>query len=232
MNLRKLIKEQFKSILNEGKYDLISGLIVDSIWKSIKDSREEYDENPEESDVVAYKQHIKFKNLDFDLETIVNRIEQEEFAFNVDGSSDVDSIALKIDINPIYEEQLYNKLNSKLQDTVRHEIEHITQFKGGKSSKPQRPEITPMKIRELIQSNPSRIFEYFLLPEEIPAMVYGMYRQAKTEKRPIDDVFNEYLNYFVNTEKLITPEQKQKIINVWTDYTKKHLPKAVYSKKF
>jgi hypothetical protein len=227
MDLRKLIKEQFKLILNEGKYDLISGLIVDAIWIHIKDSKEDYNNNPEENDVLFYKQHIKFKNLEFDLQTEINRVESEDFAFNVDGASDVDFIAIKIVINPIQEELLYNKLNAVLQDTIRHEIEHITQIKGGISTKPQRPDITPLEVREMIKSDPSRTYEYFLLPEEIPAMVYGMYRQAKTSKLPITYIFNDYLDYFVETEKTITPEQKQEIINVWTKYAEKHLPKSI-----
>jgi hypothetical protein len=58
-------------------------------------------------------------------------------------------------------------------------------------------------------------------------MVRGMYKQAKVERKPLDEIFNNYLAYFLE-ENIINQSQMEEILNVWTDYAKKHLPAAQF----
>lgn len=224
--LKKIIQEQVSTILNEGRYDAISGVIVDAVWKSVRDSKKDYEENPIENEVVVYNYPANFKDIKFELQIIINRIIGDNFAYRVDGASDLGFIMIKLDINPKVEPKLYNEINPKLQDVARHEIEHLNQFEG----KTEKQKITPPEIRKKIQEDPSKTAEYFLLPDEIPAMVHGLYRMAKTKKIPIVDAFESYLDYFVNVENVISELDKEKIMDEWIDFAKKYIPQAKFEK--
>ena len=65
-------------------------------------------------------------------------------------------------------------------------------------------------IRALVKADIIPQAEYFKLPKEVDANLQGMYFRAKKEKRPFGDVINTYLD-----AQDITPEEKEKIINLW-----------------
>jgi len=146
---------------------------------------------------------------------------------SVDAGQSGDEIDVLIHLNPDYEPQSYVKLNSKLQDAVRHELEHLFQGPDNMSFKEKKAQPTNFSYRQKIQK-PGTTHRYFTLKDEIPAMVNGMYRQAKTEKRPLDDIFKEYIGYYLQSGE-ITQKQYDKILSIWIDYAKKNLPKAQFS---
>ena len=113
-------------------------------------------------------------------------------------------------------------MNYKLNDVVRHELEHITQV--GKNKIAGRVKPSTSRQRELSQKD----YRYFLLRDEIPAMVAGMYRQAKTQKKELDIVFSNYLDYFIEIGQM-TEEQKTLVMDTWIDYVKKNYPAAKFS---
>ena len=174
---------KFNQFILEGVYDRTTGDIVDDIWKIIKLTKSAYDMDPNENALVAYDVEYREKtpNLNFNLQVIIQR-EVSEGAFNVDADIDDAGVQIRLllNLNPELEPLLYSKLNPKLHDAIRHELEHTGQ-KPGLNWKSGKPLPTEDYIRHTIQTTPERIWEYFLLEDEVPAMVRGMYKQAKVE---------------------------------------------------
>jgi len=222
-----LITNFNKFILNEGIYDHTTGTIVDDLWKIIKFSKASYDLDNSDN-VVAY--NIDYRvvpKLDFVLQFIIERTSLDgsfQLDANIDDQGEDIKILLRLD--PDAEPSIYIQLNPKLHDVVRHELEHATQ-KFGKNYKHGKELPTSPEIRYVIQTTPDRIWEYFILDDEIPAMVRGMYKQAKVEKKPIDVIFNTYLDAFIISND-ITNEQKSKILEIWIKYVNDNLPSAIF----
>lgn len=212
--------------LNEGKYDKITGQIVDLIWTAIKITRPKGEHEAEmysweiDTSSPLYIDEIKFY---ISREPVATGVSIDAGAYPEENA-----IEVLLTIDPSAEPNIYNKVNSLLQDAVRHELEHLTQ--GGENRIIDRPKLTPEKTRNKIDAKFGNAHKYFTLKDEIPTMVNGMYRSAKTQKKPIDVVFNEYLNYYIG-EKIITQKQADSILKVWIDYAKKNLPAAQYSEE-
>lgn len=205
--------------LNEGNaYDKTTGLIVDKIWTYIKDSVGGDEKQ-------AYKTTMKIDGLIFLLTIIIYRPEIMDYGSKVDANSDKNEIDILITLNKENEKLQYIKLNAKLQDAVRHEIEHTLQDPKSPNYKEGLAKPTSKSYRIKANKDP---YIYFQLRDEIPAMVKGMFRQSKTEKRPLDDIFNEYLSGWIELED-ITQEQADKIVKKWIEYAKKYIPSAKYS---
>ena len=106
--------------------------------------------------------------------------------------------------------EFWEEISMNLKDVVRHEIEHITQSGASKTKKEDFDEDFDMTIRALVKADINPQAEYFKLPKEVDANLQGMYFRAKKEKRPFGDVINTYLD-----AQDITPEEKEKILNLW-----------------
>jgi len=213
--------ELHNQLLYEGRYDKVSGDIVDLIWGFIRDSKKSNEE------LSAYKYDFEGKDVEVLLSIYIKREQGLDYQLSVDAGQSGDEIDVLIHLNPDYEPQSYVKLNSKLQDAVRHELEHLFQGPDNMSFKEKKAQPTNFSYRQKIQK-PGTTHRYFTLKDEIPAMVNGMYRQAKTEKRPLDDIFKEYIGYYLQSGE-ITQKQYDKILSIWIDYAKKNLPKAQFS---
>ncbi len=209
--------------LTEGKYDKITGIIVDKIWQYIKKSKSL------KSPTNVYKTTINIGKYTFYLTTFIKRNPKYQFQLAVDANQKENEIQVLINLNPDYEPDSYVKLNAKLQDTIRHEIEHTLQDPKSTNFTPGKPKLTSPSYRGEIQHDPKKVHRYFTLKDEIPAMVNGLYRQAKTEKKPLDEVFKEYLQFFLESGD-INQQQFDKIIKVWSEYAKANLPSAQFSK--
>jgi hypothetical protein len=205
--------------LFEGKYDQLTGLIVDAIWFIIKQSKKLYDETGE--DIYATKA-LNIKDLiDFKYQVIIQREEGlESYAMN--ASTYNNKMVFSISIDPEMEPLIYSEMNNDLQGTVRHEIEHILQEKAV-------PETAPFPSRYRLNKINKDPLEYFMSDFEMESMVMGFYRMAKTQKEKLDVVIQNYLNYFIE-DKSITKKQAKVIKDKWIAYAKEHLPKAQYKK--
>lgn len=216
----------YTDFINEGRYDKLTGKTVKFMWPIIKSSK-----IAGESEYSFDLGEISEGGIYFDLILEITRMPipiPQGFIIDAGAYTQKGNNALEIiiKIDPTKEPQVYTKLNAKLQDAVRHEIEHLTQ--AGKNKVPGKPTATRAKTRNKINIDNNNIYKYFLLRDEIPAMVFGMYRQAKTEKRNLDDVFNEYLQYFVD-EKIISGGESEKIISTWIKFAKSRLQHAQYT---
>lgn len=224
--IRQIIRESIDNILNEGRLDKVTGEIVDLVWGAIKDSKQYRANN------ASYKFNVK-EPLDVAIFVFIKRKKTENGVAhaNADGEKIVgtNKIVIQVEISSESrkkESQIYSLLNTKINDVVRHEIEHETQERK-KNYIQGRVKSVSAKEREKADTN----YNYFLLRDEIPAMVAGMYREAKVSKKPVDQVYSDYLDFFVRTE-FMTEENKKEIMKVWVEYTKKHYPAAQFTQEY
>lgn len=134
-------------------------------------------------------------------------------------------IVLNVVINPETEPDCHEKLYYKLLDSIRHELEHVLQ-KGTNLQYYHTGREVDKNRKESEDS-----YEYFLLPDEIPAMVSGM-RLASTKKGiSIDQEFQEYLAPILSAG-FITHEEFEKVMNAWVKFTIRHFPDTQISKKY
>ena len=132
--------------------------------------------------------------------------------YSFDASTDDEDIEIEITYNPGSFPAEFNNLNAELKETLRHEIEHITQFgfdlKGG------------------FEQYKGKIdfYKYLLLTHEIPAFVRGLYKRAKVKKMSLIDTFDEFFEEY--EESFNSSEEINQVRNVWLDWARSNLPDA------
>ena len=210
-----------KPLLTEGRYDAITRKVVKDIMKlvttnSFGDHDLPYDANNEEYE---YQQ----ENLGFNVELqIIKTRKVEDFfidAATSDNDEDETVMLVKVFLNPTFDKQNLEKVFYKLQEIVRHEIEHFTQHG------PYRIEDRPTYKGDTAKLK--TVYGHHKNVIEIPALVHGFYRRAKLEKRPIDEIMMEDLDSEIE-KGFLTKKQAQRLLTLWVDYAKKNLPSAVY----
>ena len=127
-------------------------------------------------------------------------------------------IEIRFEIDPTEYPQVLSEVSMDLKDTLRHEIEHITQ--SGWNVKQGKYLRSDMGRRKKIETGDIDTMNYWLLQKEQPAMIQGLYTRAKKERKPFTQVVNTYLDIWVNNGTL-TAQQKQTIKTRW----QKLLPK-------
>ncbi|MBC8147109.1 MAG: hypothetical protein H8E98_03910 [Bacteroidetes bacterium] len=228
------------NLIQEGRYDAITGDAVKRVMKFIKDTRKKYDKGKPlgkldkdgfYEDVI----HTYDTPLDFYLSVRIKRdnIGKQQFKISAAEwfykSADTSIVEVELTIDPDKEHKTYSTIVSYLKDRLRHEIEHVTQH--GSNKKAERPRNTSAKIRNRLGDDPKNRYKYYILPDEIPALVHGMYAMAKNDKKPLDIIFDEQL-YNDISHNNISKQDAVKIKKKWIEYAKKKLPSAVYSKKY
>lgn len=119
----------------------------------------------------------------------------------------------------------YEKMYYKLLNTISHELNHLNQ----KGWNRDYDNIIP-KSQEYRKKNGKK-HSYFLLPEEIESMVKGMYNQSKATGRPIDELFDEHLQPFVESS-FMTHSEMIEIIRNWLEHTLIYYPGANLTDKY
>tara|TARA_R110002012_G_scaffold319637_1_gene540859 strand:+ start:62 stop:715 length:654 start_codon:yes stop_codon:yes gene_type:complete len=212
-----------KNIILESKYDSVSGKVVRDIINLVKKTKDYPDDSMVQlylpSDVTGYDEYeISKHNITFSVEVNIQRLDNvmdfkvESFIIN-----DEDILEFNITINPKKEPEVYRDLFMKLQEDVRHEIEHLLQEWGvGDRPSPSDEE-----------HNGETTFEHHSRLQEIPAMVQGFYRKAKLERRSLDEIMTDDLDYEIEQGNL-TKQEAEELLTLWTNYAKRRLPKALY----
>ena len=125
-------------------------------------------------------------------------------------------VLLKLD--PAMYPDVLNQIVSELADTIRHEIEHLTQ--SGWNTKPGKYIPTDIKLRNQIEAGKLSAYNYYILPKEIPAMIQGLYNKAKKTRTPFADVVNNHLQSIID-KGWMTAEQSEIIKDTWRTYLPK-----------
>lgn len=216
-----------KEILTEGRYDSLTRKISNDIFYIIKQTIENRDSLVEielpydltgdvvyrhpsgiEVPVVLYVQGV---------DRLSYGGESKDYYVNtfIDGS---DELVMEVSLDPEKEPQSYENLYYKINEDIRHEIEHFTQdwFKD----RPDRIESSNLETTYLHHKEPS----------EVSALTHGFYRRAKLEKRPLDEIMWEDLNHDIRSG-YITQEEAEDLFKTWVNYARRRLPQAIYSNK-
>ena len=216
-----------KQILLEGRYDSLTRIISRDIISCIKETEGSYDESeyfslPFEKNGEEYYQG---PNLNINVELTILRTNDniehngKEIPYYVKSYiDDEDYLNFEILINNNYDKEYYEEIFYKINEDVRHELEHLLQ---GIFSDRQQPNIEYTADYE-------STFEHHMDPSEVEALVHGFYRRAKIEKKPLDIVMMDDLNHEIMLGNL-SREESSKLLNTWITYARRRLPDAIYS---
>jgi len=238
--------KRFSQFIFESKYDSLASIFAKDLFSVIKKT------SGSKLGKEIFKEFTYTNPLEFTLSIKVVRVEEfdtsiaKEFSgipseiinfenkgFAIDANAFIPNansveepeIEVVIYISPEAEPQCYPALNYKLVDNIRHELEHLLQ--KGINQRAGHIINTRKSVRARAQNN----YQYFLLADEIPAMVAGMYASAKKKRVPIDQEFSEYLNPFIKTG-VISQSEFEKVMASWIAFAKKVYPAAKFSNKY
>ena len=141
-------------------------------------------------------------------------------AFN-DAKRDSDEpplIEVRMQIDPAEYPKVLSEIAMNLRDTLRHEIEHVTQSGWNTIDSKYIP--SDQRLRDRIEAGKLPAARYFTLPKEVPAMLQGLYFKAKKSKQPFKTVVDEYLSMWVSNDT-ISAQEKENILNIWRTYLPK-----------
>lgn len=190
------------NIILEGNYDSAVTLLSRGLVKAIKSKKKKYIEE------------IISDNLDFELRTKIIYNNNIDYAFDLSAETHFDIVYMEVIVNPNMLDKYFNDFIADLKGTLRHEIEHVTQF-----------EKEPKFIKMDKHASEMEGTEYLLAKNEIPAFVHDVYKQAKTRKTTWTKQAMHYLLRMQEPYNLSDKDLK-KVLNVWKAYAKKYLPRA------
>lgn len=200
---------QLKNILvKSGRLDSVTTYIsrhIVPIIYSTQNSQKKYNE--------LFYINIGDVELDIDL-TI--KFKSMPILYDMNAAFIEDSgIALTVTLNKNIPDDLFKQsfinIIAELKETIQHELVHYIQL--------SRTNVWDNKVCKSYR-------EYLLLIHEVPAYVKGLYKRAKYKKIALDTAFNEFYEERSNN---ITEIEWLSVKCVWTNYAKKHLPKAKWS---
>ena len=205
-------KKWWSTIIVEGRYDsLVTSLsreIVDEM-KSGKGTRNyhtyfEIDRGKGRKAQIDFT--VKFKPMRG----------LSDYAYETKGWTDGYEMEVTIVYNPALFPQSYSTLIAEIKETLRHEIEHVSQEN--------------FQDMRTFGKTGSPFYRYLLYPHEIAAFTQGLYKRAKVKRVPIDVAMEEW---FIENIRNFSRSQKynhwQLVKTAWLDYARKHLPSAQYS---
>jgi len=134
------------------------------------------------------------------------------------NSAEPPLIEIRFELDPADYPKLLSNVAMHLRDTLRHEIEHITQ--SGWNTIAGKYIASDQALRTKIETGKLPPARYFTLPKEIDAMIQGLYFKAKKSKQPFAQVVDNYLSGWVNNGT-IAEKDKEQIMATW----RTHLPK-------
>ena len=182
--------------------------VVSDILKIIKkpDSNEEFYQLPDYFSGIDGDMY-EFGELEFNV--YVNVVEYDSLVepFIVDaemGGDYDDEIYVTITVGPEFSNKDYEEIQMVLNDYIRHEIEHVIDAtEGGDIESPDN--LSP--------------YDYYMQPHEVRAQKAGFNRKAKLEKKPVEDIIYDYLEYRQKIDKL-SDEQKSNLTKTLSEHKK------------
>ena len=163
------------------KRDVVRKLVRDIITIFKKEGEGEYDLPTD----INGEDYYYFNNLntEFNLELRIVKTDNVD-GFELDGGyyEDDDVMEIEILFNPnFFPQQLYD-LVGELNETVRHELQHLIQYEQGETHSPD--------------ESSSEI--YYTQPHELDAQVAGLKRLSKLRKQPFEKVTRDWFIKNVN----------------------------------
>ena len=201
---RDLQVEQLNYLQKKGEQS--TRKVVSHILKIIKepDVEEDFYQLPDYFSGIDGDMY-EFGDLEFNVYLNVVEYDSLEEPFIVDaemGGDYDDEIYVTITIGPNFSTQNYEDLQMILNDYIRHEIEHVIDAtEGGDVESPEG--LSP--------------YDYYMQPHEVRAQKAGFNRRAKLEKKPVEDIIYDYLEYRQKIDKL-SDEEKSNLTKTLSEH--------------
>ena len=201
--------------LEEGRYDaevtMISNMVInyfkDVFGKKVSETFEDAGELGDDT----YNLIVDFIPSDF--ETL------GPLPFIINAAAGENDMAIQIDYQSTMFPEAYNELIPELKDAIRHELEHIAQYRFDKDASPSDND----------EQDNLPLVDYLTLDYEIPAFVQGIYKKAKTKKISFTDALEEFLDARLDE---LDPEEVSRVRRAYIAYAKKNLPAAQLNEKY
>lgn len=232
--------------LNESAEDQISSDLVRDIFDKVVKTDQMIDkyepiyykdlDDPIPFEIKVRLKRVKSPDLENDSEFKntpweIHNLEKHGFVLKANtfiqgNAHDESLIEVIILIDPTAEPKCHKELYYKLHDFIAHEIHHVTQYDTEEEKHELNRNPDKTKKREAAEDD----YRYFLLDDEIPAMIKGMNRRAVIENRPLDEIFIEYFEPFLK-HGFMTQEQYEEVMKKYIEYAIRHKPNAKFSQK-
>jgi hypothetical protein len=204
-------KKWWSTLILEGRYDTLVNRL----------SREIVDEMKSGKGTRNY--HTYFEIVRGDRKAEVDLVVKfkpqhglSDYAYETKGSTDGYDMDIVITYNPALFPQSYSTLIAEIKETLRHELEHVSQEN--------------FQDMYTFQKKGAPYYRYLLYPHEIAAYAQGLYKRAKVKRIPIDIAMEEW---FEENVRNFSRSQKYNhwslVKKTWLDYARKHIPSAQYS---
>jgi len=194
--------------LEEGRYDrevtMISNMVINYFKDVFGEKVSETFEDAGELGDDTYNLIVDFIPSDFK--------KLGPLSFIINAAAGENDMAIQIDYQPTMFPEAYNELIPELKDAIRHELEHLAQYRFDKG-------VTPDEANQ----DDLDLVDYLTLDYEIPAFVQGIYKQAKTKKISFTDALDEFLDERLDE---LTPAEVARVRRAYIAYAKKNLPAA------
>jgi hypothetical protein len=185
-----------ESLIMEGKYDRIVRQIVNDILSVFKTKKVGNYQLPD--DLRETESYYDYSELGkgYSLNLSIKENEDVE-TFEVEGDLYYkdDVIDIEILVNPNSGNEILNDLVNELNEVVRHEIEHILQYQGGRRA---RKEVSDK-------------YKYYTHKYELGAQKAGFKRRARREKNNMETLVRNWFKKYPHKHTL-NPEQQEKVI--------------------
>lgn len=217
-------------LLEMGRYDSLTRRISNDIFSEIKKSEGELGITRIELpwDIKEIPAYSHESGLVIEVALVISRTKDtilygnRELPYYVfTYIADDDSIVVEVSLDELYGKSFYEEIIYKINEDIRHEIEHLLQEMGAGDRE-------GLDLKN--SSNYETTFDHHKDKGEVAALVHGFYRRAKLEKKPIDIIMLEDLNKDI-LDGRITVEEADKLIQLWIKYSMNNLPKAQYTPK-
>lgn len=222
-------------LLFEGRYDTLTKSVVKDAMEYIKDCEDcEIGEDWFELGLYTHN----YSGIEFEAELILELTDSgimyggEEVPFHINTYvSTEDIVVIHLIIKQDQMEKQYQNIFFKLNEDVRHEIEHLVQ---DLSKQEIIDKVNNPRFKNRQQPLVDRTADYETTylhhkdPAEIEALVHGYYRKAKLQKLPLDVVMTNDLNNEVKYGNL-TKDESEDLMKMFLKYSRRNLPDAKYS---
>jgi hypothetical protein len=185
-----------ESLIMEGKYDRIVRQIVNDILSVFKNKKIGNYQLPD--DLRETESYYDYSELGkgYSLNLSIKENEDVE-TFEVEGDLYYkdDVIDIEILVNPNSGNEILNDLVNELNEVVRHEIEHILQYQGGRRAR-----------KEVLDK-----YKYYTHKYELGAQKAGFKRRARREKNNMETLVRNWFKKYPHKHTL-NPEQQERVI--------------------
>lgn len=192
-------KKMNESLITEARYDNVTRTLVKDIISLYKFQREGEFSLPED---ISGEENMTYSFPEFKNEFSIDlnlAVDDDVDTVEVDAAyyRDEDTIEVTIVSNPKIGLHNIQQLIGELNETIRHELEHFSQYQKG---------------YDFPKKEPKNPFKYYTQPHELEAQLAGFKRRSRKENRDLEEVIR---GWFRRNEKKhrLKPKQGEIIIN-------------------